>query len=129
MNPRTACFPLPLRLEAAGMHAGRRQWTLAAPFRAVTSLGVLDIPAGFVTDLTSTPRALWAVLAPADEYLEAAIPHDWLYSPANDRFTRAQADALMLELMHNLGVGWLRRGAIFRALRLFGWRYYRGRKP
>jgi Protein of unknown function (DUF1353) len=115
-----AIFPDPLRVEMLHMAGGRRLWTLAHRFRAVTSLGVIDVPSGFITDLASTPRFLWAAFSPSDEFLPAAIPHDWLYSPFNRAITRKQADDIMLELMHHLGIPWPRRHAIHSALRLFG---------
>jgi hypothetical protein len=113
-------FPDPLRVEMLHMASGRRLWKLAHKFRAVTSLGIIDVPEGFITDLASTPRFLWAAASPSDEFLPAAIPHDWCYSPFNHAITRRQADDLMLELMFNLGIPWPRRHAVHSAVRLFG---------
>jgi hypothetical protein len=113
-------FPDPLRVEMRHMANGRRLWQLDHRFRAVTSLGIIEAPAGFITDLASTPRLLWTGFSPSDEYLPAAIPHDWLYSRENHTITRRQADDLMLELMHHLGIPWPRRHAVHTAVRLFG---------
>jgi hypothetical protein len=38
-----------------------------------------------------------------------------------------EADDLLLEGVTLCGVPWLRRQAIYRAVRLFGWRYYKPR--
>src|SRR6266850_4958854 len=40
---------------------------------------VIIVPAGFVTDFASTPRAIWAVLPPVGQYQLAAVVHDFLY--------------------------------------------------
>ena len=121
MKPdKAAVFPDPLQVTALDMENGKRKWRLDTRFRGITSLGEIEVPKAFTTDLASVPRFLWAAFSPADEYLEAAIIHDWLYSEHNDRFTRKQADGVMLELMFNLGVAWHRRHAVHTAVRLFG---------
>lgn len=123
-------FPLPLELRARRVgQDGKRLWELIRPFQAVTSLGIIDVPAGFVTDLASVPRILWAAFSPFDDYLESAIPHDWGYSSLNDRFTRRQIDSMMLELMFNSGVSDHRRNAVYAAVRRFGGRNYQGKLP
>lgn len=123
-------FPLPLDLRALPVGKdGKRLWQLLGPFDAVTSLGILRTPEGFITDLASTPRALWAAFSPFDDYLECCIPHDWGYSPLNTQFTRRQIDDMMLELMYNSGVSAERRHAVHTAVRRFGWRHYQGFKP
>lgn len=123
-------FPLPLELRARRVGPdGKRLWELLSPFPAVTSLGIIEAPAGFVTDLASVPRILWPAFSPFDDYLESAIPHDWGYSPLNDRFTRRQIDDMMLELMFNTGVSDHRRNAVYTAVRRFGWRNYQGKLP
>lgn len=123
-------FPLPLDLRARRVgQDGKRLWELLGPFDAVTSLGIITVPAGFVTDLASVPRILWPAYSPFDDYLESAIPHDWGYSPLNDRFTRRQIDDMMLELMFNSGVSDHRRNAIYTAVRRFGARNYQGKLP
>lgn len=128
-SPLTDFFPLPLDLRAGPLVNGVRHWRSLAPFRAITSKGVIDIPAGFDTDLTSTPRVLWAIYAPADEMLEPAVIHDFLYSAANVWFTRQEADEIFKELMFNIGVHWERRDTVFQAVRKFGGRFYQGKRP
>jgi hypothetical protein len=123
-------FPQPLDLRARPVGPdGKRLWEILRPFPAVTSLGIITTPAGFITDLASVPRILWPAYSPFDDYLESAIPHDWGYSPLNDRFTRRQIDDMMLELMFNSGVSARRRHAVHTAVRRFGWRSYKGKLP
>lgn len=54
----------------------------------------LTVPAGFVTDLASVPRAFWSLaLSPSEKYTRAAIIHDWLYW--SQICTQPQADNLL----------------------------------
>jgi len=50
------------------------------------------VPAGFVTDFASTPRALWSVIPPTGRYQLAAVVHDFLYW--DQGCTREQADTV-----------------------------------
>jgi hypothetical protein len=79
---------------------------------------VIEAPAGFITDLTSAPRALWDILPPWGTYGQAAVIHDWLYW---DQGTgRSEADLVMMEAMIALDVERTVRLAIMDALRAFG---------
>lgn len=40
---------------------------------------IIRVPAGFVTDFASIPRAFWVVLPPTGKYGKAAVVHDYLY--------------------------------------------------
>jgi hypothetical protein len=128
MASRSEAFPLPLVLENAGMRGRSRLFKLAAPFVFVSSKGKLEIPAGFITDGYSVPSWLWSWCNPFAAGMEASLFHDLNYSEACPyAFTRKEADDLLLEGMAACGVPWLRRQAIYRAVRLFGWRYYKPR--
>lgn len=62
---------------------------------------IVRVPLGFVTDLASVPRLLWAVIAPFGLHASAAVLHDWLYRSdgARRRFSRRQADRMFREAM------------------------------
>lgn len=122
-------FPDPLQVEMLHMQGGRRLWKMHHRFRARTSWGEIEVPEDFITDLASVPRILWVAASPSDEYLPATIPHDFLYSELNTKYTRRESDDIMLELMFNLGVSWPRRHAVHSAVRAGGWRTYKGLKP
>jgi Protein of unknown function (DUF1353) len=79
---------------------------------------IIVVPAGFVTDFASTPRAIWSVLPPTGRYQMAAIVHDFLYW--DQRCTREQADALLRVAMAESLVGPFKRDIIWRAVRDFG---------
>ena len=51
---------------------------LSAVKRDTNKTETITVPVGFKTDLASTPRTLWAVIAPFD-IARAAIIHDLLY--------------------------------------------------
>jgi hypothetical protein len=120
-------FPDQLEFRDAGMRGHSRIFRLTAPFSYISSRGVVVVPAGFDTDGASIPRVFWSILDPFGPYFKAAVIHDWLYSPHNRRFTRAQSDDIFKEAMYNNGLDWFRREAIYRAVRLGGWRNYKGK--
>ena len=122
-------FPHPLRLEDAGLHGDTRHFRLLHRYAYRSSLGTVTVPAGFLTDLASIPRPGWSVLSPTGPWMGPAVIHDFLYTPANTRFTRLQSDRIFKEAMYNLGLDWPRRAAIYRAVRLFGANSYRGLLP
>jgi hypothetical protein len=117
-------FPLPLVL-VAGKFTGKRWWTLEKPFQYVSSRGTITIPQGFTTDLASIPRVFWNLLSPTDEFLQAAICHDYLYS--SHLYDKATSDLIFLEAMEASGVGWFKRKIIYRAVWMFGGSAYSGK--
>ena len=60
------------------------------------------VPAGFVTDFASTPRAMWSFLPPFGTYQKAAVMHDYLYWTQG--CTRKQADDILWEAMVESGI-------------------------
>ena len=84
--------------------------------------GDIVVPAGFVTDLASTPKVLWSLFPPHDDYAKAAILHDYLYATA--KVSREEADYIFYEAMGVLGVPLWKRRIIYRAVRLFGGSHY-----
>jgi hypothetical protein len=122
-------FPDKLKFEDVGMIDGSRVFELIERYRYRSSRGEIVVPVGFRTDGATVPRIFWNVFSPIGGYLGAAVVHDFLYSPHNMRFTRAECDLLFNEAMFNLGVGWLTRGLIYRAVRLGGGRHFKGNPP
>jgi hypothetical protein len=95
------------------------------------------IPKGFVNDLASVPRLFWSLFSPAGVYALGAIFHDHFYvchefggdmsvdPPVVGReLSRSEADWIFLEMMEELGVGWLRRNIIWSAVRIGGGSYW-----
>jgi hypothetical protein len=105
----------------ARYRAGRR-YQLVAPFvyaSAIPGVGTIVVPAGFVTNFHSSPRALWW-LFPPDDWAEAAVAHDHLY--VTGLVSRLQADQVHRELLRHLGASAPRASAMYAGLRLGGWR-------
>lgn len=79
----------------------------------------LCVPAGFITDFASIPRAFWRILPPSGKYNKAAVVHDYLYS--TQMVTQEIADLIFHEAMGVLAVPSWKRWTMYRALRMFGW--------
>ena len=96
-------------------------------YRMVVDVGIgrITVPAGFVTDLASTPRLMWAIVPPLGRYMLAAIVHDYLYPPRSPEDDRSRADGIFLKGMRALGVPRWQRGLMWLAVRVFGGRFYR----
>lgn len=86
----------------------------------------VDVPQGFVTDFASVPRPIWWLFPRWAKYGNAAVVHDYCYWMQD--ISRKQADAVILEGMKDLGVGWITCMLIYWALRLFGWVAWRQNK-
>jgi hypothetical protein len=101
---------------------GNKKWELLTDFSyhvgGYPSVDVITVPAGFVTDLASVPRALWSIFPPHGRYAKAAIIHDYLYEFAIG--SKEYADNVFLEAMEVLGVPAYKRKMMFWAVRLFG---------
>lgn len=126
-------FRTPLRLEFND--DTRFTLTESFEFLSETTESIIRVPAGFVTDFASIPRALWSVLPPAGRYGKAAVIHDWLYQTRNagTRYvTRGEADRTLREGMEVLQVGRAARWTIYAGIRAGGWvtwRRYRSSEP
>lgn len=103
--------------------ADGRTWVLLEPFSydvgAEGSGDTIHVPALFMTDFASVPRPFWAVFPPWGKYGNAAVIHDFGYATQTRR--RAAVDAIFLEGMQVLGVGWLARHLIYWSVRAWGW--------
>jgi hypothetical protein len=88
------------------------------PYRVLQTTFVIVVPAGFVTDFASTPRALWSVIPPTGRYQLAAVVHDFLYW--DQGCTREQADAIFRVAMAESNVKPFERDLMWQAVRNFG---------
>jgi hypothetical protein len=93
---------------------------------------VWTVPAGFITDFSSSRFGRWNFLGP-DAYLSyAAILHDFLYNTG--KVTKHQADLYFQEGLKSdsENVGWCDRWKGYWGVRLFGgcaWRAHRRNDP
>ena len=95
---------------------------------------IITVPAGYRTDEVSAPQASWSFIGmPPDGYYRAAgVVHDYLYGlngalpgliPA---YTRKDCDNILIEILSRLSVPWLKRKAVYLAVRLFGGSHWKG---
>jgi hypothetical protein len=91
-------------------------WRPAASDRP--GLPTVTVPIGFVTDLTSIPRAFWAALPPDGDYCYAAVLHDYLYWQQTSE--RQAADHVLKIAMRDLGVSTVTSEIIFRGVQAGG---------
>lgn len=86
---------------------------------------IIDVPKGFVTDLASIPRIFTPLFPVHGLQTRAAVVHDYLYAERGEvddgPFTRKQCDEIFLLGMEALGVGYLKRMAMYWAVRAGGY--------
>lgn len=120
-----------LRFEPVTMVSGKRWYRLLEPVSYTSHrLGnmTLTVPAGFLTDMASVPILLQPLIQKDDGALWPAVIHDWLYSNDCDlAISRKMADEVLLEAMTECGVGPVKRGLIYHAVRLGGGNSWRKR--
>lgn len=125
--------PLDIRYDATASKAlGRDHWRVTRGF--VYYLGDLGsqrwvaVPAGFLTDGASVPRAFWSLIPPWGAYGQAAALHDYLCEylsitvdgrPQN--ITRDVCDSILDEAMGVLGVEPALRKTIYDAVCAYRW--------
>ncbi|EDQ8489481.1 DUF1353 domain-containing protein [Salmonella enterica] len=109
-------FTTPAILEMLGHYL----WRVHEPFAFYLSgdnSDVIEVPAGFITDLATIPRIFWSLMPPDGRYAKAAIIHDYLYD--NALRTKWEADRIFLDGMTVLGVPRWKRTIMYWAVRLF----------
>lgn len=123
-------FPDPLDSRLYGYRGQEAVWKLCHYFRyANPDHPSITVPTGALTDGASIPKVFHNILGPTGPWYRAAVIHDFLYSQAStSRYpgvTRKMADEIFLSAMIDCGVGFFTRQTIYRAVRLFGWRFYK----
>lgn len=111
-------------LHVSKDRATPRRWHVTKPLRCLFVMackhGDVTVPAGSTTDFASTPRALWWLFPPTGRYAAAAVLHDYLYRTTEHGYSRLEADGLLREASRFLGCNRFTRGAMYRAVRMFG---------
>jgi hypothetical protein len=101
-------------------------WTIMQDWVTPEINGVaVAISAGMRTDGASIPRIAWRVVGHPLQVplLGPALGHDALY--AAELVQRDEADRWFLEAMRRAGIGWIKRTAIYAAVRAGGWAVWR----
>lgn len=135
VRPREIAWPLPLLTEHIPPAPRRHWWSRQGrPLVRLTApldyddieLGVIHVPAGFVSDGGSIPPLCWPLVGdPFGPGLRAFVLHDFGYST---RFVpRLDVDRLLYRSLRDCGLSLARRRLIYRAVRMFG-KLYWGRR-
>lgn len=100
------------------------KWFLFAPlvYESKVANRIITVPAGFPTDLASTPRIPIIYEACGNIAVRAAVVHDYLYT--SGRESRAIADAVLREAAEVTGVSWWQRWAMWAGVRIGGASHY-----
>lgn len=86
---------------------------------------LINIPAGFRTDLASIPKPFWVFVSPArSDLIESSIVHDYLYTFPGIR-TRIEIDSIYYQLLLNSNVDDLTAVTFYFLIRLFGFPHFR----
>ena len=81
---------------------------------------LVEVPEGFVTDLTSVPRVFWQVLRPEGRHAYAAVVHDYLYWTQSPSRSRQEADQILNFALEDSKVSRFVRWSIYQAVDKFG---------
>ena len=104
-------------------------WVLAEQFSYQYNETVITVPAGYITNLASTPKIIWGILPPFGYYSRGAVVHDWLYSNQGNlptfKYSRKDADKIFYTAMLESSVNKFKAQLIYRAVRLFGWSHWK----
>ena len=101
------------------------QWELLEPIGASWTAQNgwrrnIIVPAGFRTDLASVPRVFRSIIPQLGRQNLPAVLHDYLYV-THTFGSRARCDELFLKALAWAGVGWVKRNAMYAAVRVGGW--------
>jgi hypothetical protein len=115
-------FLSPLILEAANEDGGK--WRVVEPFYYDSDVAnrVITVPAGFLTDLASTPRLPIIYEVCGNIATKAAVVHDYLYT--SGRESRAMADEVLHEAALLANVNEFRAWLMWAGVRLGGGSHY-----
>ncbi len=121
----TFTTPLDIRI------VGKWRFELLAPFEyhlgnypTKYNSDIITVPEGFITDLASIPRVFWSILSPIDEYVKAAVLHDWLYHTG--LYSKTRTELIFKEAMQVLNTPKWKINSVYSAVYLFGhYRWYK----
>jgi len=122
--------------DRPSVRSGRSLWAVQREIKYQAGSDpaeLIIVPAGFVTDLTSVPRAVWSFYPPDGPWVKAAVIHDFLYYTKGTGdwhgrvgisrplpYTRKEADDILKEGMADRGIGSWEQGVIWTAVRVGG---------
>ncbi len=118
---RVSNFRSRLELTISG-----REFCLLTPLAYKGNEQEFTVPAGFSTDLASTPWFMgWLIRGVSEKRDKAAILHDYFYRTHPAGVTREDADRIFLRAMIEDGATLWRAWVMYRAVRWFGGKAWR----
>lgn len=100
------------------------KWELVSPLEYESKAnGTFVVPVGFQTDFASVPKLPFVFEYFGDSGDACAVLHDYLYTQGS--LPRKVCDSIYEEAMNESGINWVKRKAMWLAVRLMGWRYYK----
>lgn len=122
-------FLTPLRITSI-RRTNKYRLDKALIYRSVELDRVFAIPAGTETDFASIPGFVKFWMDDDGGFIrDAAVVHDYLYSVESTEthpdITRKIADGIIVEGMKDLKASWIKRQAVYWALRGAGWAAYK----
>ena len=107
---------------------GTQAYEVTEPLVWNDNLSIIQVNPKFDFDGASVPQVLWSFgFSPmTGGYQRSACLHDALY--ASEYFAREICDKLFLEAMKSDGVSYIKRTAMYNAVRMFGWTVWKGHK-
>lgn len=103
------------------------RWQLVEPIYYSTSVGLIRVPAGYITDFASVPPLLWGLFPPIGRHCRASVLHDYWYdnrlfeAQLGAKAARLLADQELLKRLNECRPSWKRRNYLmYLACRWFG---------
>ncbi len=105
---------LDIRLIDDLANDGQGSWMLLSPLTYDRKGVKYVVPVGYITDINSTPRVIYAYRKYGNRAHRACVLHDYLIT--SGIVTREEADIIFLEAMASIGIKDKIAGPMFRAV-------------
>lgn len=114
-----------LVVTLVGEEDGRPLWRLEKPLAFLSdSLGLIQVPPGFITDFSSVPRLPFMYLLFGNTATRPGVVHDWLYEKGlirDRKITREEADTVWNEASDADDQPTYRSRSMWAGIRAGGW--------
>lgn len=103
-----------------------KYWKIQQPITVTLSTGdIVNIPKGFVYDMSTVPKWLWSLVRPFNDGLFGYLVHDALYVQRVPGMTRAQCDKEMLFWTNITNENKFDNYLRYYVVRAFGWLWWK----
>jgi hypothetical protein len=102
-----------------------KYWKIEKPITVELSCGkIINIPKGFVYDMSTVPKWLWSFVRPFNDGLFAFLIHDKLYVIRDHSLTRRQVDDEMLFWLNIINANKFDNRLRYYVVRILGWLWW-----